>query len=187
METPGGADVRIETGSRAASSAFLQRFSRRLDLAGLGPSLARSGRSRRASRTTRKDVRRAQKLRYRVFFEEGGATPDPTARLIRRDVCRFDRVSDHLVVVDRTHPLSGRGAPDRRRLSPVAAGRRRSGISASTARANSTSTRWSPGVRTCASSKSAAPASRRPIAASACSNCSGAAFGPMRATTGSTR
>ena len=49
-------------------------------------------------------MRRAQRLRYRVFFEEGGATPDPTARLIRRDVCRFDRVCDHLVVVDRTAP-----------------------------------------------------------------------------------
>jgi putative hemolysin len=38
--------------------------------------------------------------RYCVFFEETGASPVPAARLIRRDVCRFDRVSDHLVVVD---------------------------------------------------------------------------------------
>ena len=50
--------------------------------------------------TTKYEIRRAQKLRYRVFFEEGGARPDPTARLIRRDVCRFDRVCDHLIVVD---------------------------------------------------------------------------------------
>lgn len=81
---------------------FLERFSRKLDLAGLGPSLARSGALEARLAETKKDVRRAQKLRYRVFFEEGGAIPDPTARLIRRDVCRFDRVADHLIVVDRS-------------------------------------------------------------------------------------
>jgi putative hemolysin len=50
--------------------------------------------------TTRREIRRAQELRYRVFFEEGGAVADPGARLIGRDVCRFDRVCDHLIVVD---------------------------------------------------------------------------------------
>ncbi len=87
---------------RAPARPFLQRFSRFRDLAGLGPSLARSGAFEARLATTRKELRRAQKLRYRVFFEEGGATPDPTARLIRRDVCRFDRVADHLIVVDKT-------------------------------------------------------------------------------------
>jgi L-ornithine Nalpha-acyltransferase len=60
--------------------------------------------------TTKKEIRRAQKLRYRVFFEEGGAIPDPTARLIRRDICPFDRVSDHLIVVDNSVPRLD-GAP----------------------------------------------------------------------------
>jgi L-ornithine Nalpha-acyltransferase len=82
--------------------AFLQRFSHKRDLAGLAPVLARSGALEARLAVTNKDVRRAQKLRFRVFFEEGGATPDPTARLIGRDVCRFDSVSDHLVVVDKT-------------------------------------------------------------------------------------
>ncbi len=50
--------------------------------------------------TTRCEIHHAQKLRYRVFFEEGGAVADPAARLIGRDVCRFDRVCDHLIVVD---------------------------------------------------------------------------------------
>jgi L-ornithine Nalpha-acyltransferase len=81
---------------------FLRRFSGKRDLEGLGPVLARSGALEARLAMTRKDVRRAQKLRYRAFFEEGGATPDPTARIIRRDVCRFDSVSDHLIVVDRT-------------------------------------------------------------------------------------
>ncbi len=82
--------------------AFLRRFAGERDLAGLAPVLARSGALEARLAMTKKDVRRAQKLRFRVFFEEGGATPDPTARLIRRDVCRFDSVSDHLVVVDKT-------------------------------------------------------------------------------------
>ncbi len=50
--------------------------------------------------STRCEIHHAQKLRYRVFFEEGGAVADPAARLIGRDVCRFDRVCDHLIVVD---------------------------------------------------------------------------------------
>jgi putative hemolysin len=109
-----GAEVALtfpsKSGRDAAVRPFLHRFSRKLDLAGLGPSLARSGALEARLATTKKEVRRAQKLRYRVFFEEGGATPDPTARLIRRDVCRFDRVADHLIVVDTS--LSYRdGAP----------------------------------------------------------------------------
>jgi len=50
--------------------------------------------------TTKREIRRAQKLRYQVFFEEGGAVADATARIIRRDVCRFDKVADHLIVID---------------------------------------------------------------------------------------
>ncbi|WP_395697943.1 GNAT family N-acetyltransferase [Methylocella sp.] len=49
---------------------------------------------------TRKEVRKAQKLRYRVFFEEGGAQPDAASRLARRDLCAFDRVCEHLLVYD---------------------------------------------------------------------------------------
>jgi L-ornithine Nalpha-acyltransferase len=83
---------------------FLDRFSRKRerDLAGLGPALARRGTLEARLAVTNKDVWRAQKLRYRAFFEEGGGAPDPTARITRRDVCPFDRVSDHLIVVDRT-------------------------------------------------------------------------------------
>ena len=60
--------------------------------------------------TTKCEIRCAQKLRYRVFFEEGGARPDATARLIRRDICRFDRVCDHLIVVDNA-VVGADGAP----------------------------------------------------------------------------
>jgi len=93
----------------AGARALLRRFVRKrdLDLAGLSPVLSQSGHLEARLAVTKKDVRRAQKLRYRVFFEEGGAIADPTARLIRRDVCRFDSVCDHLIVVDKT--LRGRG------------------------------------------------------------------------------
>jgi putative hemolysin len=50
---------------------------------------------------TRADIRRAQKLRYKVFFEEKGAKASARAMLSRRDVDAFDRVCDHLLVIDR--------------------------------------------------------------------------------------
>ncbi len=80
------------------------------DLMGLPKTLAVLGDLEVRLATTRTEIRRAQKLRYRVFFEEGGAKADPTARLIGRDVCRFDRVCDHLIVVD-TSVLRLDGAP----------------------------------------------------------------------------
>jgi putative hemolysin len=91
------------TSGTAGPLGFLHRFSRRRerDLAGLGPTLGRSGALEARLAVTNKDVRRAQKLRYRAFFGESGATPDPTARITRRDLCPFDDVSDHLIVVDR--------------------------------------------------------------------------------------
>jgi len=46
------------------------------------------------------DVRRAQKLRYRVFYEEMSAIADSSARYMRRDADRFDTVCDHLLVLD---------------------------------------------------------------------------------------
>jgi len=86
-----------DNGSRLESS--VREGDRRDANAPRGP-LASAGSLEVRLATTRSEIRRAQELRYRVFFEEGGAIPDPTARLVRRDVCRFDRVCDHLIVVD---------------------------------------------------------------------------------------
>ena len=41
-----------------------------------------------------------QALRFRVFFEEMGAKPDPAAAATGRDRDGFDAVADHLLVVD---------------------------------------------------------------------------------------
>ncbi len=49
---------------------------------------------------TAAEVRRAQKLRYRVFYTEGGAIADAGAMLARRDVDAFDPLCDHLLVID---------------------------------------------------------------------------------------
>lgn len=67
---------------------------------GLGPSLGWSGSLELRIAVRKSEIRKAQKLRYKVFFEEGGATADPKTSLVRRDVCRFDKVSDHLLVID---------------------------------------------------------------------------------------
>ena len=46
------------------------------------------------------EIEAAQALRYRVFFEEGGAAPDEASRQARRDICRFDAVCDHMLAID---------------------------------------------------------------------------------------
>jgi putative hemolysin len=48
------------------------------------------------------EVEAAQRLRYRVFYEEMSALPSPGMREARRDFDRFDEVCDHLLVIDRS-------------------------------------------------------------------------------------
>jgi putative hemolysin len=47
------------------------------------------------------EIRRAQRLRYQVFYEEMSATPGALAMLSRRDEDAFDPIFDHLLVIDR--------------------------------------------------------------------------------------
>jgi L-ornithine Nalpha-acyltransferase len=46
------------------------------------------------------EVRRAQKLRYRVFYREMSAIADAATLFAQRDVDAFDPICDHLLVVD---------------------------------------------------------------------------------------
>jgi putative hemolysin len=48
----------------------------------------------------KRDVKRAQKLRYRVFYKDGTAIADAATMLARRDKDSFDKICDHLLVVD---------------------------------------------------------------------------------------
>ena len=58
---------------------------------------------------TAAEVRQAQKLRYRVFYQEGPAIPNPGRLFARRDVDSYDAICDHLLVLDHAarvgHPM----------------------------------------------------------------------------------
>ncbi|MBO1324942.1 GNAT family N-acetyltransferase [Acetobacter sp. TBRC 12305] len=58
----------------------------------------------------------AQALRYRVFYEEMGATGNPEARLLKRDIDEFDAVADHLLVIDNAIASDARGVVGTYRL-----------------------------------------------------------------------
>ena len=65
---------------------------------------------------TRGDIRRAQRLRFEVFYEEMSAIPSANALMRRRDEDVFDPVCDHLLVVDHgTLPVKRRPGAWRRR------------------------------------------------------------------------
>src|SRR6266567_1838205 len=49
---------------------------------------------------TAAEVRQAQKLRYRVFYQEGAAIPNPGRLFARRDIDGYDPICDHLLVLD---------------------------------------------------------------------------------------
>lgn len=47
-----------------------------------------------------KDIKRAQRLRYNVFYRDGTAIADAATLLARRDKDSYDRVCDHLLISD---------------------------------------------------------------------------------------
>ena len=49
---------------------------------------------------TSAEIRRAQKLRYDVFYKEMSAVADTALSFARRDIDLFDAVCDHLLVID---------------------------------------------------------------------------------------
>ncbi len=48
------------------------------------------------------EVEAAQRLRYRVFYEEMSAVPSPEMRAEKRDFDKYDPYCDHMLVIDRT-------------------------------------------------------------------------------------
>ena len=50
------------------------------------------------------EVREAQRVRYQVFYREGGARADVATLVLRRDVDAFDSICDHLLVIDNDAP-----------------------------------------------------------------------------------
>ena len=51
---------------------------------------------------TEEEVIAAQKLRYKIFFEEDGAIPSEQVKLEKRDFDEFDPFCDHLIAIDKT-------------------------------------------------------------------------------------
>ena len=65
--------------------------------------LGRMGHMETRLARTQTEVRRAQEIRYQVFYEELQANASQRARLTKRDEDRFDNFCDHLLVVERVH------------------------------------------------------------------------------------
>ena len=65
-----------------------------------GRSLGRIGNLEVRLATRRSEIRRAQRLRYKVFYEEMSAVPTGLAHLSRRDADAYDSLCDHLLVLD---------------------------------------------------------------------------------------
>jgi putative hemolysin len=81
------------------------------NLGGLPASLGRIGSLELRLATTKREIRKAQRLRFAIFYEQGQAQADPRGALSRRDICPFDRVCDHLLVVDHSAQKFGRPSP----------------------------------------------------------------------------
>ena len=65
------------------------------------PVLAVSGALEVRIAETDAEIEAAQRLRYRVFYEEMAAAPTPQMRAERRDFDKYDAFCDHLLVIDR--------------------------------------------------------------------------------------
>jgi L-ornithine Nalpha-acyltransferase len=86
---------------------FIPGLSRKVRHHGdLGPALGRIGSLEVRLATTTQEIRQAQKLRFKVFYEEMSAEPRGASRLSRRDIDDYDALCDHLLVLD--HETSSR-------------------------------------------------------------------------------
>lgn len=79
----------------------------------LDPVLGRIGSLEVRLATTPKQIRAAQRLRYKVFYEGGNALPHTASALARRDFDEYDAICDHLLVLDHAAP-SNLGEPSRK-------------------------------------------------------------------------
>lgn len=57
------------------------------------------------------EIRRAQRLRFDVFYQEMSAVAAPAALIARRDVDPYDAMCDHLLVLDHDRRLARWGGP----------------------------------------------------------------------------
>lgn len=82
------------------SIAQLNRFPRQNNQDGLAPLLGRIGTLEVRLVTTKAELKTAQKLRYNVFYEEMFARAQGVTKTRKLDQDRFDKICDHLIVVE---------------------------------------------------------------------------------------
>lgn len=88
----------------------------------LHPVLGRIGTLEVRLATTPREIRAAQRLRYKVFYEDGRALPHAASALARRDFDEYDTICDHLLVLDHGAPADlGEPARKLRRIPTRAA------------------------------------------------------------------
>jgi L-ornithine Nalpha-acyltransferase len=95
----------LNTGGKQSGAAILrlaQKFSRAYAaLDPQAPVLGRLGSLETRLARNSAEIRAAQNLRFRVFFDEMYAYPNALSRITRRDHDRWDRICDHLLLIDR--------------------------------------------------------------------------------------
>ncbi|MCB8839601.1 GNAT family N-acetyltransferase [Aurantimonas sp. VKM B-3413] len=89
--------------------AKMRHMARRFDPA--APSLGRMGQLEVRLARSAAEVKAAQQLRYRIFYQEMSAQPSKLQKMTRRDRDGFDRYCDHLLVIDHA-----RGGPIAQRI-----------------------------------------------------------------------
>jgi L-ornithine Nalpha-acyltransferase len=89
--------------SGSAAIAFFPGATRNAGLnrnRGLNPVLGRLGSLEVRLATSAKEIRKAQRVRFNVFYNEMSAAPKPASLLSRRDFDEYDAICDHLLVID---------------------------------------------------------------------------------------
>lgn len=115
IKVPGQPAGRLNVSLRLAGKlvpAFKAYSGIRVANSGVGgsASLGRLGALEVRLARTAAEIRRAQKLRYDVFYKEMSAVADAALYFARRDIDLFDAVCDHLLVIDHGAPTLRKAA-----------------------------------------------------------------------------
>ncbi len=106
LRLPPGMPVRMEGAGLGLLPSKVVR-----DTMGLPVTLGRIGSLEVRLATTKKEIRKAQRLRFKVFYGELSAAANPASFVTRRDKDDFDYVCDHLLVIDHDPPKRLAKAP----------------------------------------------------------------------------
>jgi L-ornithine Nalpha-acyltransferase len=106
-EKPGLIELFRPEIAKSAASAAVTWLKPRAEMAGkpkrifpAAPVLGRIGSLEARLAQSKSDVKRAQRLRYKVFYKDGNAIADAATMLAQRDKDAFDKICDHLLVID---------------------------------------------------------------------------------------